>query len=40
MRFSIEPRDRIYVKAYEFLFFAKSIVKNLLRVLKNLQQME
>ena len=27
MRYSIEPRDRIYVKGYEFLSFAKSMVK-------------
>ena len=29
MRYSIEPRDRIYVKGYEFLSFAKSMGKNL-----------
>ena len=29
MRYSIEPRDRIYVKGYGFLSFAKSIVKSL-----------
>ena len=29
MRYSIEPRDRIYVKGYGFLYFAKSIGKNL-----------
>ena len=29
MRYSIEPRDRIYVKKYGFLSFAKSIGKNL-----------
>ena len=29
MRYSIEPRDRIYVKGYGFLSFAKSIGKNL-----------
>ena len=28
MRFSIEPRDRIYVKGYGFLSFAKNIGKN------------
>ena len=49
MRCSIEPRDRRYVKGYGFLSFAKSIsknigkniisiVKNLLTVLKRLQQ--
>ena len=25
MRYSIEPRDRIYVKGYGFLSFAKSV---------------
>ena len=29
MRYSIEPSDRIYVKGYGFLFFAKNIGKNL-----------
>ena len=29
MRYSIEPRDRIYVKWYGFLFFAKNMGKNL-----------
>ena len=29
MRYSIEPMDRIYVKGYGFLYFAKSISKNL-----------
>ena len=29
MRHSIEPRDRIYVKGYWFLSFAKNIGKNL-----------
>ena len=29
MRYSIEPRDRIYVKRYGFLSFAKNISKNL-----------
>ena len=28
MRYSIEPMDRIYVKGYGFLYFAKSISKN------------
>ena len=47
MRYSIEPRDRRYVKGYGFLSFAKNIgkniinvVKNLLTMLKNLQQMQ
>ena len=46
MRYSIEPRDRIYVKGYGFLSFAKNMgkslsntVKNLI-VLKSLQQMQ
>ena len=29
MRYSIEPRDKIYVKGYEFLSFAKNMGKNL-----------
>ena len=29
MRYSIEPRDRIYVKGYRFLQFVKNIGKNL-----------
>ena len=29
MRYSIEQRDRIYVKGYEFLSFAKNICKSL-----------
>ena len=29
MRYSIKPRDRIYVKAYEFLSFARNMCKSL-----------
>ena len=29
MRYSIKPRERIYVKGYGFMSFAKNIVKNL-----------
>ena len=29
MRYSIEPIDKIYVKGYGFLSFAKNMVKNL-----------
>ena len=29
MRYSVEPRDRIYVKGYGFLFFAKNMGKSL-----------
>ena len=29
MRYSIEPRDRVYVKGYGFLSFAKNIGKNM-----------
>ena len=29
MRYSIKPRDRIYVKWYGFLFFAKNMGKSL-----------
>ena len=28
MRYSVEPRDRIYVKGYGFLSFAKNMSKN------------
>ena len=28
MRYSIEPKDRVYVKGYGFLSFAKNIGKN------------
>ena len=28
MRYSIKPSDRIYVKGYGFLFFAKNMVKS------------
>ena len=46
MRYSIEPRDSIYVKGYGFLYFAKNIGKSLsnkygqklLMALKNIQQ--
>ena len=48
MRYSIGPRDRIYVKGYGFLSVAKNMGKslsnnngqNFLIVLKNLQQMQ
>ena len=45
MRYSIEPRDRIYVKGYGFLSFAKNMGKNLSnkygqKLLDNLQQMQ
>ena len=46
MRYSIEPKDRIYVKGYRFLSFAKNIGKNLSSkygqniVQKNQQQMQ
>ena len=48
MRYSIEPRDRIYVKRYEFLSFAKNMSENLsnkygqkrLDNVKNLQRMQ
>ena len=34
MRYSIEPRDRIYVKGYGFLSFAKTWVDMQIRLLK------
>ena len=41
MRHLTEPRDRIYVKGYGFLSFAKSVSnkygKKLIDILKNLQ---
>ena len=48
MRYSVEPKDRIYVKGYGLLSFAKSMGQNLsnknsqklLIVLKNLQWMQ
>ena len=43
MRYSIELRDRIYVKGYGFLSFAKNMGKNLksfLIVPENLQKMQ
>ena len=43
MRYSIEPRERRYVKGYGFLSFARNLNnkygQNLLILLKNLQQM-
>ena len=36
MRYSIEPRDRIYVKGYEFFSFAKNIGRHVNKVTKNL----
>ena len=36
MRYSIEPRDRIYVKGYEFLSFAKNIGTHATKVTKSL----
>ena len=29
MRYSVQPRDKIFVKAYEFLSFAKNKGKNI-----------
>ena len=48
MRYSIEPKYRVYVKGYGFLSFAKNKTQNfsnkhsqkLLDTLKNLQQMQ
>ena len=46
MRYSIEPKDRIYVKGYGFLSFAKKMGTHLSNkysqklLLKNLQQMQ
>ena len=35
MRYSIEPRDRRYVKGYGFLSFAKNIAKNIGKNISN-----
>ena len=48
MRYSIEPKDRIYVKGYGFLSFTRNMGKNLSNKYgqkrldndKNLQQMQ
>ena len=49
MRYSIEPKNRIYVKGYRFLSFAKNLGKNLGNkygqkplntAIKNLHQMQ
>ena len=48
MRYSIEPKNRAYVKGYRFFSFAKNMVhtqvintvKNFLTVLTNLQQLQ
>ena len=29
MRYSVQPRDRIYVKGYEFLFSARNMGRNI-----------
>ena len=31
MRYSVQPRDRIFVKCYGFLFFAKNMGKILVK---------
>ena len=36
MCYSIEPGDRIYLKGYEFLSFAKNIGKNATKVAKSM----
>ena len=36
MRYSIEPRERIYVKGYGFFSFAKNMGRNANKVAKNL----
>ena len=39
MRYSIEPRDRIYVKGYGFLSFAKNIGTHAIKLVKNMGNM-
>ena len=29
IRYSVQPSDRIFVKGYVFLFFAKNVAKNI-----------
>ena len=36
MRYSIQPKDRIYVKGYGFLYFAKYIGTHATKIAKNL----
>ena len=31
-RYSIQPRDRIFVKGYEFLSFARNMDRNILKI--------
>ena len=44
MRYSIEPRDRIYVKEYRFMSFAKNLSnkysQKIIDTTKNLQLMQ
>ena len=35
MRHSVQPRDRILVKCYGFLSFAKNIAKNISKILSD-----
>ena len=37
MRYSIEPKDRIYVKGYGFLFFAKNMGRHATKFAENLR---
>ena len=36
MRYSIEPRERRYVKGYGFLFFARNLGTHSIKIAKNL----
>ena len=36
MRYSIEPKERTYVKGYDFLSFARNIDKHAAKVAKNI----
>ena len=33
MRYSVQPRDRIFVKGYGFLSFAKNVGKNIVKII-------
>ena len=38
MRYSVQPKDKIFVKCYEFLSFAKNMGKNIRKnIIKNLR---
>ena len=34
-RYSVQPRDRIFVKGYEFLYFTRNVGRNISKELSN-----